>query len=400
MKTVALVSPDSSGHHQTYLRRYALTLLQLGHAVAAFTPAADDLVAWIGRACPDRADRLRAAALHYVQRWRAPGPFAIFFGKAAWVRFIAKTVAATGIRPDLVFHTWLDNCLTPGLTAGLTDLLFPYPWSGLYFHPWYLRQKLPYAWLRRGPLSNHDALRSPRCPAVALLDEGVAGRLQSLLGKKPVLVFPDIADDSPPDPAFEPAHEIIERGGTRKVVGLLGVLSRRKGMLTLIEMAQRAAKESWFFVFAGALDQNSFSAAERQAIAEFVRSKPANCFFYLQRIPDEPQFNALVNACDVLFAVYRDFLTSSNLLTKAAIFRKPIMVSDRHCMGERVVAFGLGATAAEQSVEQCLDALYCLGDRLDQTGGLATARFEDYRRLHSVERLHAAFGELLAAAGL
>jgi len=400
MATIVLVCPSSNGHHQTYLRVFARTLLELGHTVAAFTPESGNLDQWVARTCPGLSSRMRVMELIYPGNYHVPGPLSVLFDKLAWVRFIARIIKAADLKPDLVFHTWLDNCLTPGLTAGLTDLTFPFKWSGLYFHPWYLRQNLGYSRWRRGPLTNHNALLSRNCPAVAVLDEGIADKLQALLGSKPVIVFPDIADDSAPDPAFPPATQIRERARGRKVIGLLGVLSKRKGMLMLLEVARRALQENWFFVFAGELLQNSFLPEEQQVLSEFVASDPPNCFFHFQRMPDEPQFNAVVAECDILFAVYQSFMSSSNLLTKAAIFKKPVLVSDAHCMGERVRKYGIGLTIAEDSVSQCMMALRQLCGELEREGRLKSARYEEYTRLHSTEQLRTSFEAVLTAANL
>lgn len=400
MSTVALVAPSSLGHHQTYTRHLAQTLLAFGHQVLVITPDAENLATWLAAQDPAAPARLRTFELDTVTNPRTPAPLSILANKTTWVRFIARQVRATGVRPDLVFHTWLDNCMTPGLTATLTDLLFPYQWSGLYFHPWYLREKLPYAALRRGPLSNHAALRSARCPAVAVLDEGIAPALQDQLRGKPVVVFPDIADASPPDPAYLPAQEIRRRAAGRTVVGLLGALSRRKGVLSLVEVARHAPRADWFFVFAGELLADSFSPAEQATIAAFVAQAPENCLFHFERIPDEPQFNALVSACDILFAAYLNFLSSSNLLTKAALFEKPIVVSAGYCMGERVARYGIGRTVPEDAPDACLTAMQEIVALVRRHGGLPGADYAGYRDAHSIARLHERVGELLAYAGL
>ncbi len=174
--------------------------------------------------------------------------------------------------------------------------------------------------MRHGPLSNHPALQSSRCPAVAILDEGVADRLQTALKAKPVIVFPDIADGAPPDRTFQPVCDIQARAGSRKIVALLGVLARRKGVILMLEVARQAAAHDWFFVLAGEVRLDSFTPDEQQRLQHWFQSQPANCYFYLQRIPTEAQFNALVEISDILFAVYKNFLSSSNLLTKAALF--------------------------------------------------------------------------------
>ena len=56
----------------------------------------------------------------------------------------------------------------------------------------------------------------------------------------------------------------------------------------------------------------------------------------MEKIPDESCFNALIAESDLIFAAYKQFTGSSNLLTKAAAFRKPVIVSRGLCMGRRV----------------------------------------------------------------
>jgi glycosyltransferase involved in cell wall biosynthesis len=400
MKTIALICPDTIGHHETYLRLFTQTLLDAGYRVAAFTPQPEQLTDWAVHTCPDRLEQLTTFSLVYSRKYRVPGPLSIFFDKLAWVRFVAGAIKSAGVQPDLVFHTWLDNCITPGLTAALTDLVMPFRWSGLYFHPWYLRQNLRFARVRRGPLSTEAALQSHRCPAVAVLDEGIADRLHLRLNGKPVIVFPDPADASPPDRDFSPVREIRERAQGRTIIGLIGALAKRKGVLTLLEVARQAAAESYFFVFAGQLMLNSFLPEEQRLIQTWLQALPENCYCYPQRLPSEAQFNAIIDTCDIIFAAYHHFLSSSNLLAKAALFEKPVIVSEGYCMGERVHQYRLGLTVDEDNVPQSLAAVQQLDKQLDFDQGYPTARFAEYRQAHSNERLHSAFMQLLAAANL
>lgn len=400
MKTIALISRDTVGHHETYLRFFTQTLLEADYHAVTFSPLPAQLKDWAAQHCPDRQAQLTAFNLAYTGSQPVPGPLAIFADKLSWVRFCARRIKSSGVQPDLVFHTWLDSCVTPGLTATLTDLIMPYPWSGLYFHPWYLRQNLRFASMRRGPLSTEAALNARRCPAVAVLDEGIADRLQARLHHKPVIVFPDPADETPPDRTFPPAREIRERAQGRTIIGLIGALAKRKGLLTLLEVAQQAASEKWFFVFAGQLMLDSFLPEERQLIQQRIQAPPPNCYFYPQRLPDEAQFNALIEACDIVYAAYQQFPSSSNLLAKAALFEKPVIVSAGYCMGERVQRYNLGLTVPESDAAQSLAAIRQLSAQLARDGRYAGARFAEYHQAHSVERLRAAFLQLLAAANL
>ncbi|MCS3171609.1 hypothetical protein NXW76_06820 [Bacteroides thetaiotaomicron] len=73
----------------------------------------------------------------------------------------------------------------------------------------------------------------------------------------------------------------------------------------------------------------------------------------MEKIPDESCFNALIAESDLIFAAYKQFTGSSNLLTKVAAFRKPVIVSRGLCMGRRVEQYGTGQTTGEDNAGEC-----------------------------------------------
>ena len=70
----------------------------------------------------------------------------------------------------------------------------------------------------------------------------------------------------------------------------------------------------------------------------------------MEDIPGEPQFNAFINACDVIFTGYLNFKGSSNLLTKAAYFNKPVIASEGFCMGKRVEKYHTGIVIKQDDI--------------------------------------------------
>jgi hypothetical protein len=92
-------------------------------------------------------------------------------------------------------------------------------------------------------------VKSKNCRAVLTLDEGIASSLSRKIGK-PVLATPDVADPTTPDSNFELFQEVKNRAGGRPVCGLIGVLQKRKGILSFIEAA-KSKPPDWFFVVAG-----------------------------------------------------------------------------------------------------------------------------------------------------
>ncbi|MFO0291616.1 MAG: glycosyltransferase family 1 protein [bacterium] len=396
MKTIALVDTLWGGHHSTYLKFFAKTLLDLGNEVISLCPEPEEMNLWIASHCPELASNFHSFELHEPSPSQFSGRQlqARAMAVAHWQRVaqsIQEISSKLGKAPDITFFAWLDTYL--GLIPAITDTIFPYPWSGLYFQPGYLRIPPKLRWMRHGILNPLSVLKSSHCPVVAVLDEGIADKLQQKLNK-PVVVLTDITDESPPDMNFEIIKEIYAKAAGRKIVGLLGSLDKRKGTLTLLEVSQQVS-DRWFFVFAGRLAEPAFTAAELAKIEEIVKANPDNCFFYWNSIPDGSGFNAVVQVCDVLYAAYENFPYSSNILTKGAIFQKPVIASKNFCMGERVEKFNLGYGIEGGSVSQCVSILERLHEELS-TGNLSIQpNFEGYRHLHSIEQLISAFQKIL-----
>ncbi|WP_019503771.1 glycosyltransferase [Pleurocapsa sp. PCC 7319] len=400
MKTIALIEDNWGGHRPTYLKIFTKTLLEFGHQVIVFCPEPKELSEWIIQNSCLHPERL------YSFKFQKPEPSSfpvlqirlILNAVNCW-RNVKKSIQYVSLKignsPDLVFFPWLDSYLAPYLTHHLIDTIFPYQWSGLYFHPRHLRLRQKFWSICRGPLREHAMLKSAHCPAIAVLDEGISEKLQSKIGGKSVITFPDFTDTSPPDFNFPIIQQIKEQAQGKKIIGLLGSQSKRKGLLTLLEVAQQMAQEEYFFVFAGRLAEQTFTVQELTNIQNFVNSGQSNCFFYFESIPDGTAFNTLVNICDILFAAYEKFPHSSNMLTKAAISEKPIIVSKKFCMAERIEKFKLGLSINEGDVDQCIEAIEDLCYQEEMNNRNLQPHFEDYRSLHSTAQLKSAFQKIL-----
>lgn len=405
MKTIALVDANHGrGHHLTYMRFFCKTLLELGYRVLVFYPDTKAVTNWLDTHCPDHTDNCYAFAIDEYAHRQLP-----IFGKipsrlqplvvlARWQytkHIIQKAIDQVGHKPDLVFFNWLDNYLSYFIPHYVIDLLFPYKWSGIYFRPGDLRFK------KHAPLPHYAIARSSWCQALTLLDEGFSRVIEPKL-RVPVIPFPDLTDETPPDSTLDIIRQIKARAGTRKIIGLIGSLSKRKGLFTFLEVAHRLANEDYFFVLAGPLNQATFHQEYDQTLSnefsqleEMVKKPPENCFFYFQSIPDGSHFNAFINAFDVLFAAYENFPYSSNILTKAAVFQKPVIVSDGFCMAERVKRFQFGLTIPEGNVAECITAIETLSNPYLLTESNLSFDFEGYKRLHSAQRLGEIFTALL-----
>lgn len=121
-----------------------------------------------------------------------------------------------------------------------------------------------------------------------------------------------------------------------------------------------------------------------------------NVYTRFERIHDEKDFNSYICACDVVFAAYHDFADSSGILTKAATFEKPIVVSDGYLMAERVRKYRLGEIIPEGDVRAAGNAIRTIL-RQSKQDNLYLPDWQGYREEHSYNRLREAFSKILSA---
>jgi glycosyltransferase involved in cell wall biosynthesis len=205
------------------------------------------------------------------------------------------------------------------------------------------------------------------------LNESVIGELNDLCGNLKIRPFPDFADSSPPSYLHMNQHN--RRQPSRDfTVGLFGSLHPRKGVITFLEAAELMPDTQ--FILAGKLERN-FSEEQ----IRFIRKIRPNVLSYLHYIPNESYFNGFVEQCNVVFAAYHDFPHSSNLLSKSAYFRKPIIVSDGFLMASRVRKYGIGEVVEQNNPEAVKTAIEKI------KSGIFSYKYDEYNRVHSEENI-------------
>jgi len=285
------------------------------------------------------------------------------------------------VHPDLVFFLYLDMMEAPDGCRHLDEQLNA-PFAGILFHPRYEGTTAS------RPESYFDCRRAG---GAAFLNPHRVGPYARSF---PDLVFgtlPDVTDASTPDHQPELVKQFRARAGQRTIVSLLGSLTAHKGIPQFLQLISRAEPREFFFVIIGEIFWESFGAQERD-LRQFAAAPPQNCFVHAGYLEDERVLNAAIAASDILYAVYPNQRDSSNTLTKAAIFEKPVVVNEQHLMGERVRTFRLGATVPFGDIDGILAALARLSRQ-----PLSEFGFSTYRNAHSFEALKAAFGGLVAS---
>lgn len=175
--------------------------------------------------------------------------------------------------------------------------------------------------------------------------------------------LPDVTDTSLPERTSDVATLIKKHAAGRKIIFLGGAIGGTKNITLWTELIFKLDKKQYFFVQIGKIDYSTLSKSDLQGLKKIQNSVPENVYLIDAYLENEAIFNEIISLSSVIWGVYRDFDRSSNILTKAALFSKPIVVSNRYLMGRRVIEYKIGMTVSETNVEDVSAAITTLMDQ-------------------------------------
>jgi glycosyltransferase involved in cell wall biosynthesis len=391
-RIIALIDIAWGGHHNTYMQIYSRLLLEQGNEIWAFCPENTGLDEWAkakiatctGNKISVVAFQLSMVRLPFLRQIDTITIWANWFRA---FRALRKMELKRKTKASFCFFMSLDYFAAPCFPHALHAFFFKRLWSGILFHPKFTREKAVKAESsnKYSPYAYYSFLRSKYCIGACLLDEGVCEDLKRLSGAKMVIALPDITEMSVSDGRNEFVALIKQKAKGKRVIGLLGYLLRYKGVISFVESAAKFKEKPFFFVLAGDLIRSSFTESELARLQSFIDENPDLIAWHTHRLPGEGVFNRIADCCDIIFAAYIGFRNSSNILTKAAALKKPVIVSKGYCMAERVTEYGLGLCVNEGNVNEITDAITAIS--LEYDSFRVRARFDEYASMHSVDRL-------------
>ncbi len=382
MKTVVLYDENWHGHHPTYLRIITKTFLESDCSVWLFCQNSHAIKDWINQnANFNKTNKLIIVDIIPEHLNWLTG--LLFSGIKNWINALKHIRAIENkeqLKPDFVFFLKLDD-FNKGVVPGrLIDMIFPYQWSGIFIHLIFPHKfQLPI--LRQFICQPFSIFSSKKCRSVAIFQEDKVKKLNAYINKK-VIQFPDMTDEAPPS-GSKLIDQIYNKARGRKIIGLIGGQDKRKGAFTLLEIAKNNCDKDFFFIFIGKMNYHN-SDLELNELKQIIgdENKWENCFFHFERIKNESNFNAFIKISDIIYAVYNNFHCSSNIMTKAALFQKPILVSSGTLMEDRVLKYGTGISCNEHDIEDIRISIKKLINN-----ELSNPLYNEYQKKHSQEKL-------------
>jgi hypothetical protein len=281
---------------------------------------------------------------------------------------IKSVLKKSNWHPDFLFNMYMDMYKTGTYPWERFESICRLPWGGIRFVP--------------QPSSQEGYYSLATLRGMCFLDEIMCKTYAKRFPEKFFPFLPDITYSELPKDQPELVREIIKKSGGRKIVFMGGSIGGQKNISRWCEVIFMANHTEWFFVQIGEMHFNTLTSEDIEAYTTLKNSNRENVYIFSEYIRDERIFNAIIKISDILFAVYRDFHISSNMLGKSAFLEKPILTSDKYLMGERVRRYGIGLTVPEQDSKAMLDGLEKLINE-----PIALQKFKDYREDHGVEYL-------------
>lgn len=376
---IVLIDPNLAGHRLMYFYEYAKLLAEMNHRVSVISGDEEK--------CRRYFDQ--CGAISGISFF----PFVKEVSEIKWLskyEFYPHLLLLKRIRQSLklvkdvnmLFLMYLDFFVfdfnepafqSRGMNGFMNRYVLPFmvdhyidkPWCGILFHPAFLNHK-----------ESRYFFSSRNCRAVAMLDEYWKDEGLTIVKT----VIPDITDTYCAEELTPVAAEVRRRAGDRKVISLLGSLEMRKGLGPLLATIPSLPPDKYFFILSGKADPSLPEQVKNDIL--LVRNRE-NCYVNSEGIASETEFNDMVRISDLIYLVYNNFPHSSNLLTKAAFFKKPVLATGNGCIGNRVLKYQLGVTMKDDHPETISRTILRFNELYDIKNGL----FIEYSMAHSKDRL-------------
>jgi hypothetical protein len=172
----------------------------------------------------------------------------------------------------------------------------------------------------------------------------------------------------------------------RRIIGLVGALDGNKKLIgEFLKLSTHPLMNDFYFVLAGEVYESSLDSDVLEVIRRLSGSIQENLFVYDKYIESELLYDRFVKDVDILFACYKDFDSSANILAKSAIFQKPVLVTSGTWIGNLVEKYKLGEAVIPFSIDNLINGILNISNQLDRDP--QNFGFKDYEFYVSQENL-------------
>ena len=351
--TLIVFEPVLTGHHETLLRQYLRLFCAMPIRVRLIC-AKQDLFRgekWLEDALGEGRFSVAVLPERRLPDHRLPMPIRLLWSSVIdfryWLELRREILSTRAMRPDSpvgVYFMFLGS--KPFFPSAFWNWCVPVPWAALCAQAWRAPRRIRETWI--GQLWEWIGTAGPRCTGcrrVFFWCGEPEKFLKANVGPDKMRMVTDSTDVSLPEkvPAW---LSVLERSCEgKKVVCLVGAVTPRKGVKTFLAASRMLQDFPVCFVIAGKVDWNLFDEVTTKCLltaAERGQAGLGNLFVLDQRVEVEADLNWIVNRSALCYLAYVGFDGSSNVLSKAAAFRVPVLVSEGTVMAQACRRYNLG----------------------------------------------------------
>lgn len=353
MKQIILIEPDLNGHHEMFLIAIIKTCISLYDKIVIITAKKNVVLPEILLEKGLDLAKIEIAFIKYDEL--KPLPKAGLYKKLLVLyNLLLVVINSINIRrivlrnpnSSVKFFCCIDSLLHDLMPVWLFSWLFPFEWNCLTLIS---NSSTPITLLDRRRL-----FASKYCKKLYALGESGCFFKQRYNIK--LYPFPDFSTEEVSLEDTELVKQIKQKAKGRTVISLLGAITYRKGIFNFVKCFPLLDTKDYFFVIAGNVDMfpPDLKTLEQNLLGR------ENCFYYPYRISSDAEFNDLVRLSSVLYAAYIGFPYSSNMIAKACLFKKYLIVSDYGYMYDVTTKYQLGLSINPNSPDEAANAINCL----------------------------------------
>ncbi len=392
-KTILLWNPISNhGHLNMYLELYATALLDLNYKVYFIAELEETFKVSLLTKLPSLISFDIAVPTQSSKKWSMKWLLSVVFNKFQWgIKLLRKDPAyaefdeltnklkamkKAGLKPDLVMCMYVDMTHLGRKSRRILKRL-QIPWVGLLFHPPVLENNNRFtrnSWF--SDFSNRGAIFFTESRIESY--KAVSRQNQSFE------VFPDVTRK--PNLSIPP-HAIDFRNfaNGRCVVGLIGSLDGRKKLIKeFLAVSDDVRLKNYCFIMVGEIYESTLPTDTLNEIRSRIGVSD-NLYIVDRYINSEEDFDSLFSQVDIIFACYRNFDSSANVLAKSAFFKKPVLVTAETFIGNLTQQHNLGIAIKNPDVDSIAKSILLLGETIEKQD--SNFGFDDYVSNVSTENL-------------
>ena len=260
---------------------------------------------------------------------------------------IELIVRSLGTNPDIVLNMYLDLYDPEVKVWEKFSQVMKFKWAGIHMDTTHT-------------LTNKAYRKSESLKVIYTLNETDKYKEKECVQSYIYQWIPDITNIKLPSSMSNITKSILKFASGRKIIFLGGSIGFSKNISLWSELCLNLNHNEWYFIQIGKIEYSTLTSADIKGLHTLQKLDSDIIYIFDEYLPDETVFNEIMSISSIIWGLYRDFDRSSNILTKAALLLKPIIVSDRFIMGQRVSKYNTGITSSENNIYILMNAIESL----------------------------------------